>query len=94
MEEITRLKWTLFARNAALLTLALVGGYWLGGEKYHFERDWSAYLMNGLFVILLSWLLLPNFRLDDGHLNDTSHGFALRLGKATKRCLRRLKSLF
>lgn len=92
MDELSRLKWTAFARNVVLLTLAVAGGYWIGGDKYRFEWAPMDTIATGVFILLLSWLLLPNFGLRDGHLNDTGDGFALRLGKAAKRGLRLLKS--
>jgi hypothetical protein len=91
LDETSRLKWTLFARNVVLLTLAIIGGYWIGGDRYHFTFGPMDYLATGAFILLLSWLLLPNIRLNGSHLDDASDGFALRLGKATKRGLRRLK---
>jgi hypothetical protein len=91
MDELTRLKWTAFARNVVLLTLAIIGGYWIGGDKYRFEWALMDTIATGGFILLLSWLLLPNFGLRDGHLDDASNSFALRLGKAAKRGLRRLK---
>lgn len=94
MDELTRLKWTLFARNVVLLTAGIVSAYWMRGDLYRF--DWAPMdtVATTAFILLLSWLLLPNFRLDDGHLDDTGNSFALRAGKATKRTLRRLKSLW
>lgn len=89
--DLRAAKFGLFCSNAVLLSAALAYGYWAGGDRYHFEWDWSATVTHVLFVALLSWMLIPSTRLDDGHLDDTGNSFALRLGKATKRCLRRLK---
>lgn len=93
MDELRRLKFTIFARNAFLLTIAITAGYWLGGDRYHFSFAPADYVATGVFIALLSWLLLPNFRLDDGHLENAPDSFALRLGKLTKRTTRRLKRL-
>jgi hypothetical protein len=93
MDELTRLKWIAFARNFVLLTLAIIGGYWINGDKYRFEWAPMDTVATGAFIVLLSWLLLPGFRLDEAHLEDPSNSLALRLGKAAKRGLRRLKVL-
>lgn len=91
MDEIRRLKITIFARNVVLLTVAIAAGYWLGGDRYHWQWVPEAIIPTAIFILLLSWLLTPSLRLDDSHLDDAGDGFALRLGKLTKRCLRRLK---
>jgi hypothetical protein len=93
MDELSRLKWTAFARNVVLLTLAVIGGYWIGGDKYRFEWAPMDTIATGGFILLLSWLLLPDFRLDDGHFNEATESLALRWGKAAKRTLRRLQRL-
>ena len=80
----------LFARNVVLLTIVIVAGYSLS-DKYRFEWAPADYIATAAFVLLLSWLLLP--RVDDRHLDNAPNGFALRLGKATKRGLGRLKGL-
>lgn len=80
----------LFARNVVLLTIVIVAGYSLS-DKYRFEWAPADYIATAAFVLLLSWLLLP--RLDNRHFDDAPDGVALRLGKAAKRGLRRLKSL-
>lgn len=47
-----------------------------------------------LFVLLLAWLLVPNFPVDGGEHEDLRESFALRCGKACNRALKRLKSVF
>lgn len=88
--DLRAAKFGLFARLVVIFTLVIVSGYSFS-DKYRFEWDWADYLATAGFILLLSWLLVPSTRLDDGHLDDTTDSFALRLGKATKRCLRRLK---
>lgn len=91
MKETTRITCALFARNVVLFTAGITAGYWISGDKYRFEWEPMDTIATGVFILLLSWLLLPRFRLDDSHLDDSTNSFALRLGKLTKRSLRRLK---
>lgn len=92
--EMRRVRIGIFARNVVLLTIAITATYYFHGDRYHFEWDWSATVMTTIFILLLSWCLTPSLRLDDGHLDDAGDSFALRVGKATKRGLRRLKIRF
>jgi hypothetical protein len=85
-------KFGIFARNVVLLTIAVVFFAYTG--PYYFEYAAADILATAAFVLLLSWCLTPSLRLDNGRLDDTGNSFALRLGKATKRGLRRLKGLF
>lgn len=87
------MKTGFFARNVVLLTIAITATYYFNGDRYHFTWDWSATVMTTIFILLLSWCLVPSFSLDEAHLEDPSNSLALRLGKATKRGLRRLKVL-
>jgi hypothetical protein len=86
--DLREIKFGLFARNVVLLTIAVVYLAYTG--PYYVTYELPDYLATAVFVLLLSWCLVPNLRLD-GHLEDPSNSFALRLGKATKRGLRRLK---
>lgn len=91
MEEpnLRAIKFGIFARFFVLLSIALVYKILMD----HTRPDISGADIAALttFVLLLSWLLTPRLRVDDGHLDDTGDGFALRLGKAAKRGLRLLK---
>lgn len=91
MDELRRVRIGIFARNVVLLTIAITATYYFNGDRYHFTWDWSATVMTTIFILLLSWCLTPSLRLDDAHLDDPSNSLALRLGKAAKRGLRRLK---
>lgn len=85
------IKFGLFCSSCVLLTISII---WLANTgPYYGTYELPDYIATGVFVALLSWLLLPDIRLDRGHLDDPGNGFALRLGKATKRCLSLLKRL-
>lgn len=90
--DLRAVKFGIFARNAVLLTITAV--YFAYTGPYYVTYEAADIFATAAFVLLLSWCLTPSLRLDDGSLDDTSNGFALRLGKATKRGLRRLKGLF
>lgn len=87
-DELRRARIGIFAGIVVMLTIAIV--YRANTGPYYGTYEWADYAATAIFILLFGWCLTPNLRLD-GHLDDAGNSFALRLGKATKHGLRRLK---
>ncbi len=56
--------------------------------------SWADIIASSVFVLLLSWLLIPTIKDDSAGRDESRDGVALRLGKFCNRTTRSLKRRF